>query len=191
VSFYTYIWLEDDGTPYYVGKGTGDRGFSSRRHCCEKPPADRIIAQEFSCEADAYFAEKFLISYYGRRNIKTGCLLNRVEGGTGVKPKGRCKYGHKAKYDDHGNCVVCKLIRNLWSRGWSKKRFCREERKRPYHTLSHDPRFCKFGHAKTSENTVVYRNKDSCKICRLIRNVFNNLLRPTTVIGRQPWKGSV
>jgi len=28
VEFYTYLWLREDGTPYYVGKGCGKRAFT-------------------------------------------------------------------------------------------------------------------------------------------------------------------
>jgi hypothetical protein len=74
--FYTYMWLREDGTPYYVGKGSGDRAFRS-----DSLPKDRILIQDFPSEADAFEAEKFLIAYYGRKDLKTGILINMSEGG--------------------------------------------------------------------------------------------------------------
>lgn len=89
--FYTYLWLREDGTPYYVGKGKGMRAY---RHGCpmvdvipewiDKPDTERIIVQEFESEKDAFFAEKFLISYYGRKDNGTGILKNLTDGGEGA-----------------------------------------------------------------------------------------------------------
>ena len=79
-AYYTYLWLRNDGTPYYVGKGHGNRAFRKGG-----PPKDRILIQEFPSEDDAFAAEVFLISYYGRKDIGTGCLRNLTSGGDGVK----------------------------------------------------------------------------------------------------------
>jgi hypothetical protein len=80
--FYTYLWLREDGTPYYVGKGSGNRAFTSWSHGVHKPVTkERIIVQEFDSEEDAFEAEKFLISYYGRLDLGTGCLRNLTDGG--------------------------------------------------------------------------------------------------------------
>jgi hypothetical protein len=76
--FYTYMWLREDGTPYYVGKGTGNRAFRGRRHAGNPPPASRILTQEFPEEAAALV---FLISFYGRKDNGTGCLANLTDGG--------------------------------------------------------------------------------------------------------------
>jgi hypothetical protein len=84
MTFYTYIWLREDGTPYYVGKGSGDRAYKSSRHSVNKPEdKSRILVQEFPDEESAFAAEKFLIAYYGRKDLGTGCLRNRSEGGEG------------------------------------------------------------------------------------------------------------
>lgn len=78
MDFYTYLWLREDGTPYYVGKGTGNRAFRKG-----SPPVDRIILQEWPSETDALQAEQFLIGYYGRKDAG-GLLHNFTDGGDGV-----------------------------------------------------------------------------------------------------------
>jgi hypothetical protein len=80
--YYTYLWLREDGTPYYVGKGTGDRAFVRYNHR-HYPPKDKslILLQEHISEQDALEAEKFLITFYGRVDLGTGCLRNLTDGG--------------------------------------------------------------------------------------------------------------
>jgi hypothetical protein len=80
--FYTYMWLREDGTPYYVGKGHGKRAFERANHrFC--PPTDpvNILIQEWPDEMSAFEGEKLLIAIYGRKDIGTGCLRNLTEGG--------------------------------------------------------------------------------------------------------------
>ena len=72
------MWLREDGTPYYVGKGVW-----SRAHRKGSPPEDRIIMQEWPCEEDALTAEKLLIAFYGRKDNGTGILRNYTNGGEG------------------------------------------------------------------------------------------------------------
>jgi hypothetical protein len=83
-TFYTYLWLREDGTVYYVGKGSGNRAYlKHRRGGMKPPPDDRIIVQQFENEAEAFGAEIFLISFYGRKNTNSGCLVNFSNGGEG------------------------------------------------------------------------------------------------------------
>jgi hypothetical protein len=82
--YYTYLWLRENGTPYYVGKGSGKRGYVKHSHRMLPPLSkDRIIVQDFETEAEAFEAEVFLIQYYGREDKSTGCLLNLTDGGEG------------------------------------------------------------------------------------------------------------
>ena len=76
MTFYTYMWLREDGTPYYVGKGTGQRAF--RLGC---PPHERIILQDWPSEQDAFDGEKLLIAFYGRKDNGTEILRNLTDGG--------------------------------------------------------------------------------------------------------------
>jgi hypothetical protein len=85
MEFYTYLWLREDGTPYYVGKGKGRRAFTSRGHSVVCPKDESyIILQKHESEADAFAAERFLIEYWGRINLDSGCLRNLTDGGEGI-----------------------------------------------------------------------------------------------------------
>jgi hypothetical protein len=77
--FYTYLYLSEDGQPYYVGKGDRNRVFSSK-HRVPVPSADRILLEPHTSEEDALAAEMFLLAYYGRQDKGTGCLLNKSAG---------------------------------------------------------------------------------------------------------------
>jgi hypothetical protein len=88
LKFYVYLWLRDDGTPYYVGKGhhgKNSRAFSGHRHNVKCPKeAWRIIVYDYGSENEAFEAERFFISFYGRIDLSTGCLRNLTDGGDGV-----------------------------------------------------------------------------------------------------------
>jgi hypothetical protein len=79
--FYTYLWLREDGTPYYVGKGHGSRAFDSHRH--HRPPKDRskILICLAGSEAEALASEMVMIDLFGRKDCGTGCLHNHTDGG--------------------------------------------------------------------------------------------------------------
>jgi hypothetical protein len=87
--YYTYAYLREDKTPYYVGKGKGDRVY--RRNKCEiKPPKDKsriIFLKQNLTEDEAFKHEIYMISVFGRKDLGTGILRNKTDGGEG--PSGR------------------------------------------------------------------------------------------------------
>lgn len=82
--YYTYLYLREDGTPYYVGKGTGRRAYDKRRSVHLPPSKERIVMYFAESEQDAFETETALIWYYGRMDQGRGCLRNRTDGGEGV-----------------------------------------------------------------------------------------------------------
>lgn len=79
--YYTYAWLREDGTPYYIGKGRGRRAYLKRRW---KPPTkDRIlILKRNLTEEEAFRHEVYMIHLYGRKS-QGGILHNLCDGGEG------------------------------------------------------------------------------------------------------------
>jgi hypothetical protein len=88
VLFYTYEYLRDDGSPWYIGKGCGERAY--RSHPGHRPPKDRnkIKLRFWPDEATAFAFERYLIDFWGRKDIETGCLWNKTDGGQGVSNPG-------------------------------------------------------------------------------------------------------
>ena len=79
--FYVYMYLREDGSPYYIGKGCGDR-WCNHNHNVEVPPEDRVkFPVKNVPEVWAYFMEMDLIDKYGRLDDGTGILENRTDGG--------------------------------------------------------------------------------------------------------------
>ena len=90
-NYYVYLHVkEDDGTVFYVGKGTKLRwcvSFSRTLHWKNTAKKHgvvcQIVAHNLTAE-EALILEKKLIASYGRQDQKTGCLVNLTDGGDGV-----------------------------------------------------------------------------------------------------------
>ena len=84
--YYTYAFLRDDHTPYYIGKGKLNRAYKKRGGGVNRPRnKDKIVILKSSLtEAEAHKHEVYMISVLGRKDIGTGILRNRTDGGEGT-----------------------------------------------------------------------------------------------------------
>jgi len=83
--FYTYAYLREDRTPYYIGKGNSDRMYRKRKNDV-KPPKDKsriIFLKQNLTEEEAFTHEIYMIAVFGRKNLGTGILRNKTNGGEG------------------------------------------------------------------------------------------------------------
>lgn len=98
-NFYVYIYKDIDGTPVYVGKGTGNRAWEHKKGGSNasndrlKRLLDARINAGFDIEPsivakgyedDMFMIEAALIQFFGREDLATGTLFNFTDGGEGV-----------------------------------------------------------------------------------------------------------
>jgi hypothetical protein len=85
MQYYTYAYLREDRTPYYVGKGNSNRAYKRTRKEL-KSPKDKsriLILKQNLTEEEAFKHEIYMIAVFGRKDLGTGILYNRTNGGEG------------------------------------------------------------------------------------------------------------
>jgi hypothetical protein len=84
--FYTYAYLREDKTPYYIGKGQTRRLYQKDGKPCGVPKdKSRIIKlKQNLTEEEAFKHEIYMIAVFGRKDLKTGILHNKTNGGDGA-----------------------------------------------------------------------------------------------------------
>lgn len=87
--FYVYIHKKPDGTPFYVGKGTGKRAYNFycrskwHKNIVAKYGQNNIIIEVINCvnESQAFDLERIYIKQFKMTGV---CLVNLTDGGEGT-----------------------------------------------------------------------------------------------------------
>jgi hypothetical protein len=104
--FYTYAYLREDKTPYYIGKGCRRRICDGKGRPCKKPAdISRIIfLKQNLTEEEAFKHEIYMVTVFGRKDLGTGILHNKSDGGEGSggyihtdEAKKKISLGHMGK----------------------------------------------------------------------------------------------
>ena len=129
--YYTYAYLREDKTPYYIGKGKGDRIYSKQKYI--KPPKDKsriIYLKQNLTEEEAFRHEIYMIDVFGRIDLGTGILHNRTGGGEGMSGAIRSDEYRKKMSEAKKGHTVSEETKKKMSEAQKGKTMPKESKKR-------------------------------------------------------------
>jgi hypothetical protein len=124
-NYYTYAYLREDRTPYYIGRGKGRRAYC-QNHTVPPPPKDRILILKTGLTyAESVQHEVYMIAIFGRKDNGTGILRNLTDGGEGtvgfkfteeqINHRRKIQTGRRASDEHRQN--ISNGLKNRWKNG--------------------------------------------------------------------------